>query len=114
MLKLYSFILLLLLTNGCAENGKINLELGTEESKFTLQPKNKMTTDAQIRIDGYIDCPVTVGIPGVNTYSLDTGKVSFEIWCEWYNDIREIRIRSEGCSEESNLTFRYKFVYGIL
>ncbi len=114
MNKLIFFSFFILFANSCAQVGQVELDLIKAESKFTLQSKRYMTTDALIQIDGYTDCPVKISISGVNTISLDTGKVSYERWYEWYSQPKKIRVQSEGCSEESNLTLKYKFIRGLL
>lgn len=109
MSKLISLLLLILIISSCSDSGKFEVDLSRKNTSVLIEPNHILPTSCAIRISGETKCSFFILIPGYGERTFGPGKFNSRINLEWYDEARNIEIRSDSCTKNDIIFLYYNF-----
>ena len=109
MSKLISLLLLILIISSCSDSGKFEVDLSRKNTSVLIEPNHILPTSCAIRISGETKCSFSILIPGYGERIFGPGKFNSRISLEWYDEARNIEIRTDSCTKNDKIYLYYRF-----
>lgn len=105
-----SLLFLIFYFRSCIKSEKIEIDLSKGHQIFELLPKDRiLTTSCRLRIEGEVDCNVTIQIKPGTALEFSEGKIEYDENFECYDNGKMITVLSDSCTSKSKLIFSYNF-----